>query len=69
MQTVPTLLAVGTRDELVPANQSDRYAMRLQTRNRDYRFYVLVGVSHGSQEFFMPEMVDLVADFFKKHAK
>ena len=65
----PVLLAVGTKDELVPANQSDRYALYLQNLNKEFVFYNLVGASHGSSEFFMPEMVDTVITFFNQYRK
>lgn len=65
----PVLLAVGTKDELVPANQSDRYAMHLQNLNKEFVFYNLVGASHGSSEFFTPEMVDTVVTFFNRYRK
>ena len=63
----PVLLATGSRDQLVPSNQSDRYALRLQEYGKDFVFYNLVGASHGSSEFFMPEMVGRVMEFFNKH--
>ena len=65
----PVLLAVGTKDELVPANQSDRYAMHLQNLGKEFVFYNLVGASHGSSEFFTPEMADTVVAFFNRYRK
>ena len=65
----PVLLAVGTKDELVPANQSDRYALYLQARGKEFVFYNLVGASYGSSEFFTPEMVDTVVTFFNRYRK
>lgn len=53
----------------MPANQSDRYALYLQNLNKEFVFYNLVGASHGSSEFFMPEMVDTVITFFNQYRK
>ena len=69
VQIPPILLADGTKDPIVPSNQTDRYACRLSELGKSFVFYSLPGASHGSAEFFTPEMVDLVTAFFEKYMK
>ena len=65
----PVLIAHGSIDALVPFNQSDILAKKLEENDKIFEFYNLKGANHGSVEFWTKEMFDIVEAFIKKHTK
>ena len=65
----PVMLAVGTRDHIVPFSQSESMAKRLEQEGKTYQYYVLNGADHGSWEFWTEQMLDKVDAFLKSNLK
>lgn len=65
----PILIAHGSVDALVPFNQSDILAIKLEETGKTFEFYNLKGADHGSPEFWTKEMFDIVDAFIRRHLK
>jgi len=65
----PILIAHGSVDVLVPFNQSDILAIKLEETGKTFEFYNLKGADHGSPEFWTKEMFDIVDAFVRRHIK
>ncbi len=65
----PILIAHGSVDGLVPFNQSDILAIKLEETGKTFEFYNLKGADHGSPEFWTKEMFDIVNAFVRRHRK
>jgi acetyl esterase/lipase len=63
----PMLIMQGTKDPLVPLDQSQRLADRLKAAGADVTLDVIEGAGHGGPQFTAPEKVKLMADFLGKH--
>ncbi len=63
----PLLIMQGTKDPLVPLDQSQRLYNKLKEAGADVTLDVLEGAGHGSQEFWTREKVNLMIDFLTKH--
>jgi acetyl esterase/lipase len=65
----PLLIMHGSKDMLVPFNQSVRLYEKLKECGKDVRFYKLEGGGHGSGGFNSPEALQPVLDFFAEKLK
>lgn len=65
--TVPFLILHGTEDEKVPISQSESFYQALQSKGVYSEFYRFDGCAHGVDEFYQPEIIDLIVAFMKKH--
>ncbi|QMW03612.1 alpha/beta hydrolase [Spirosoma foliorum] len=63
----PILIIHGSKDRLVPFQQSVLLADALEKYNYRYQFYQLKGADHGSAEFWTKETFDLVEAFLKQY--
>jgi len=63
----PILILHGTRDMIVPFNQSVRLYEKLRECNKDVTFYRLEGADHGFRGFASNEAYDLTLEFIKKY--
>jgi acetyl esterase/lipase len=61
----PILILHGSKDRLVPFQQSVLLADALRKNNLAYDFYKLKGADHGSSEFWTKEIFDIVENFIK----
>ncbi len=61
----PILILHGSKDRLVPFQQSVLLADALKKNNFAYTFYQLKGADHGSSEFWTKEIFDIVENFIK----
>jgi acetyl esterase/lipase len=61
----PILILHGSKDRLVPFQQSVLLADALKKNNLAYEFYQLKGADHGSSEFWTKEIFDIVENFLK----
>ena len=65
--TVPFLILHGTEDEKVPISQSERFYKELKAKGVYCEFYRLEGCAHGVDEFYQPEIMELILNFMRKH--
>lgn len=65
----PVLIAHGTRDTLVPFEQSVLLADALEAAGCEYEFFRVEGADHGGPPFFGAGMLAHLDAFFKKHIK
>jgi acetyl esterase/lipase len=68
-RTAPILIMTGNNDHVLPFEQSVAMADKLEACGYDYKFYKLDGADHGSWQFWTPETLDIVDQFFKAHIK
>lgn len=61
----PILILHGSKDRLVPFQQSVLLADALKKNNFNYAFYQLKGADHGSSEFWTIYIYDIVENFLK----
>jgi acetyl esterase/lipase len=61
----PILILHGSKDRLVPFQQSVLLADALKKNNFAYEFYQLKGADHGSSEFWTKAVFDIVENFIK----
>lgn len=61
----PIMIATGTRDSIVPFEQSDLMAHCLADNGKAFNFYAIKDADHGSWEFWTKRMYDLVEAFFR----
>jgi len=61
----PILILHGSKDRLVPFQQSVLLADALKKNKFAYEFYQLKGADHGSSEFWTSEIFDIVENFLK----
>lgn len=61
----PILILHGSKDRLVPFQQSVLLADALKKNNYAYEFYQLKGADHGSSEFWTKEIFNIVENFLK----
>ena len=66
-QAAPILLMHGSKDRIVPFQQSALMAEALASKNCRYQFYQLAGADHGSSEFWTKEAFDTVEAFLKQY--
>jgi acetyl esterase/lipase len=67
----PFFIEHGTKDHLVPTQQSTNFAAKLKPvlGNEKVTLHLLEGAKHGGPEFRTPENLDLVFDFLDKYLK
>jgi len=61
----PFLIMHGSKDMLVPFNQSVRLYNKLRECGKNVRFYKLMGAGHGFDGFESEEAIKLVIDFIR----
>lgn len=65
--TPPTLIIHGSRDMLVPFNQSCQLYTYMKELGKDVEFYKLNGANHGCLGFDNDTVMGIVLDFLKQH--
>jgi acetyl esterase/lipase len=65
----PFLILHGTRDDLVPIQQSELLHEALKKAGVESTFERLEGAGHGGPQFHTPEVRKTIAAFFDKHLK
>jgi len=65
----PFLIMHGSKDNLVPFNQSVRLYEKLKKCGKDVTFYKLENAGHGTGGFISDASYMVVRDFIKKHLK
>lgn len=63
----PMLIMQGTKDPLVPLDQSQRLADKLKAAGADVTLDVIEGAGHGGPQFTAPDKLTLIVDFFTRH--
>ncbi|MEA3211092.1 MAG: hypothetical protein QOE70_4149 [Chthoniobacter sp.] len=63
----PLLIMQGTKDPLVPLDQSQRFADKLKAAGAEVTLDVLEGAGHGGGEFTTPDKLKLIGDFLNRH--
>ncbi|HYR59251.1 MAG TPA: alpha/beta hydrolase [Chthoniobacteraceae bacterium] len=63
----PLLIMQGTKDPLVPLEQSQRLYDKLKAAGADATLDVIEGAGHGGPQFTAPEKLTLILDFFTRH--
>jgi dipeptidyl aminopeptidase/acylaminoacyl peptidase len=63
----PLLIMQGTKDPLVPLDQSQRLADKLKAVGADVTLDIIEGAGHGGAQFSTPEKLKLIVDFLAKH--
>ncbi|SMP41541.1 Acetyl esterase/lipase [Neorhodopirellula lusitana] len=65
-QDPPFLILHGTKDPVVPMNQSQALHDALGTAGVETKLKLIPGAKHGGREFSTPEINDLIMSFLKK---
>jgi len=65
----PILIMHGSKDRLVPFNQSVLLYQALLDAGKQVEFYKLKGADHGGPQFWTDEIIDILDDFIKKNIK
>jgi len=63
----PMLIMQGTKDPLVPLDQSQRLADKLKAAGAEVTLEVIEGAGHGGPQFTTPERLELMFGFLTKH--
>jgi acetyl esterase/lipase len=63
----PLLILQGTKDPLVPADQSQRLYDKLKAAGADTKIKIYEGAGHGGPAFSNPETLTLIHDFVTQH--
>ena len=66
-ETPPTLIIHGSRDMLVPFNQSVQLYNCMKEMGKDVTFYKINNAGHGVLGFDNDTVLGIVTDFLKKH--
>ncbi len=63
----PLLIMQGTKDPLVPLDQSQRLADKLKSVGADVTLDVIEGAGHGGPQFTTAEKLKLIFEYLTKH--
>lgn len=63
----PILMVHGSKDRLVPFEQSVLFYRALRKAGREVEFYKLTGADHGGAAFWQENVLDLVEAFLRRH--
>jgi acetyl esterase/lipase len=63
----PLLIMQGTKDPLVPPDQSQRFADKLKEAGADVTLDMIEGAGHGSPQFVTAEKLKMIFEFLTKH--
>jgi acetyl esterase/lipase len=63
----PLLIMQGTKDPLVPLDQSQRLFDKLKAAGADVTLDIIEGAGHGGPQFTTPEKLKLILEFLTKH--
>jgi dienelactone hydrolase len=66
-QTAPLLIMQGTKDDRVPAQQSELLAAKLKEAGADVTLEIIEGAGHDGAEFSTPQRLKMFDDFLSKH--
>jgi acetyl esterase/lipase len=66
-KAAPMLIMQGTKDPLVPLDQSQRLYNKLKAAGAEVQLDVIEGAGHGGPQFTTPDKLKLIADFLAKH--
>ena len=65
----PFLIMHGTKDRLVPFEESKLFYEALKANDDQVDFYAVKGSDHGSDAFFTPEALKIVFNFINSHLR
>ena len=65
----PLLMFHGTKDRLVPFEQSLLLYDKMKQAGQDVTLYRVEGADHGGPAFWAQNVLDLVDEFLKEHLK
>ena len=65
--TAPLLILQGTKDPLVPVDQSKRLAEKLKAADVEVTLDIIEGAGHGGPEFTSPAKLKEIAEFIVRH--
>lgn len=65
--TPPFLILHGTKDELVPAKESEALYEALQKKQVPSDLYILEGAQHAGFEFWQPEIKEIILKFLNTY--
>ena len=65
----PMLIMQGTKDPLVPVDQSQRLANKLKAAGAEVKLEIIEGAGHGTKEFWTAEKLKIIAEFLVDHLK
>lgn len=65
----PILIMHGSKDRIVPFQQSVLLFKALKEHNKNSAFYQLKGADHGGPQFWTDEVLDIVEKFIKQFMK
>ncbi len=68
-QAAPLLIMHGTRDELVPVDQSQRFYDKLKAVGADATLDLLGGAGHGGGQFTAAPKLELIGAFLSRHLR
>jgi acetyl esterase/lipase len=63
----PMLIMQGSKDPLVPMDQSQRLAEKLKAAGADVTLDIIEGAGHGTPEFWTTPKLKLIGEFFVRH--
>lgn len=63
----PMLILQGTKDPLVPMEQSQELAEKLKAAGADVTLQIIEGAGHGGPQFHTAEVNQMIGDFIEKH--
>jgi len=63
----PLLIMQGTKDPLVPADQSQRLGDKLKAAGAEVKLEIIEGAGHGTKEFWTNETLKTIAEFIVIH--
>jgi acetyl esterase/lipase len=63
----PILMMHGSKDRLVPFNQSILLYEALKTAEKNVEFYKLKGADHGGAEFWTDKVIAILEEFIRKY--
>jgi acetyl esterase/lipase len=63
----PMLIMQGTKDPLVPLDQSQRLYDKLKAAGAEVQLDVIEGAGHGGPQFTLPDKLTLMGGFLAKH--
>jgi acetyl esterase/lipase len=66
-QAAPMLIMQGTKDPLVPEEQSRELAEKLKAAGAEVQLEIIEGAGHGGAEFTTPERLKMMFDFLQKN--
>jgi len=66
-ETEPLLILHGTKDTVVPFNQSVHLYVHAKKLNKEVTFYAVEGGDHGKSIFYNKETTQTIINFLDEH--